>query len=219
MSNIITLRLGFSDAFLVKDKGTILVDTGINVSKEKYLELFAQMGVEAEEIGLIVISHGHADHYGNAYILKEITGAPILCHKNAVNALQTGRDAKIVPRNELGEGVFKLIKNHLPKASRPVEPDIIMDETFNLAPYGVAGKIIHTPGHSECSISVILDSGQAIVGDIMVNSFFTGKPCLAYFACDEAALFSSVGKLLKEAHTFYGGHGGPFTEEEACQMT
>lgn len=219
MSNIITLGLGFSDAFLVKDNGTILVDTGINVSKEKYLELFAQMGVAPAEIGLIVISHGHADHYGNAHILKEITGASILCHKNAVKTLQTGRDAPIIPRNELGASVFKLIKNHLPKAVKPVEPDVIMDENFDLAPYGVAGKIIHTPGHSECSISVILDSDQAIVGDIMVNSFFTGKPCLAYFACDEAALFLSVDKLLKEAHTFYGGHGGPFTEKDVCKMT
>lgn len=214
MSNVTTLRLGFSDAFIVRDKGTILVDTGINILPEKYLELFAQLGVKPDEIGLIIISHGHADHYGNAHVLKKLTGAPILCHKCAVNALRTGCDGEIIPRNELGESVFKLIKNNLPKAAKTVEPDIVIDETFDLTPYGVNGKIIHTPGHSDCSISVILESGQAIVGDIMVRSPFNAKPCLAYFACDEEALMLSVSKLLQEAHTFYGGHGGPFNKED-----
>lgn len=218
MSKITTLRLGFSDAFLIQDKATIIVDTGINVYLEKYLEIFAKLDINPKEIGLIIISHGHADHYGNAHMLKELTGAPILCHKNAVKALQTGYDEKIIPRNELGESVFNLIKNKLPKADKTVEPDIVIDEEADLVPYGIRGKIIHTPGHSDCSISVILESGQAIVGDIMVRSPFTAKPCLAYFATDEKALHLSVSKLVKEAHIFFGGHGGPFTKDEALQM-
>lgn len=218
MSKVITLKLGFSDAFLVKEQGTIIVDTGINVRREKYLELFRLFNIEPKEVGLIIISHGHADHYGNVHLLKEITGAPVLCHRNAVGAVQAGRDAKVVPRNKLGEDVFKLIKNHLPKAFNFIAPDIIMDDFFDLTPFGVNGKIIHTPGHSDCSVSVILNSGEAIVGDIMVQSFFTAEPCLAYFATNEDALFSSFRRLLLEANTFYGGHGGPFTKDEASKM-
>lgn len=218
MSKINTLTLGFANALLINDKGAVLVDTGINVSREKYLSLFRELNQNPLKINLIIISHGHADHYSYANELKEITGAPILCHKNAVHALETAGTAGIVPRNELGESVFKMIKGMLPKASKPVTPDIIMDCTMDLSQYGISGKIIHTPGHTDCSISIILESGEAIVGDMLVPSFITGEPCLAYFATNEKALFQSLRTVLDQAHTFYGCHGGPFTKEEILNL-
>jgi hydroxyacylglutathione hydrolase len=218
MSKIITLKLGFANAFLIRDRGTILVDTGFNVSKEKYIRLFRELEIDSKEIDLIIISHGHADHFAHAHELKEMTGAPILCHKNAVHALQTAQNAVIIPRNALGERVLKMIKTNLPMASKSVQPDLVMDSTFDLNQYGVSGKAIYTPGHTDCSISVILDSGEAIVGDILVPSPFTGELCMAYFAYNEELLLESVKTLLGHAHIYYGCHGGPFTREEVLKL-
>jgi hydroxyacylglutathione hydrolase len=218
MSKIITLKLGFANAFLIRDRGTILVDTGFNVSKEKYIRLFRELEIDSKEIDLIIISHGHADHFAHAHELKEMTGAPILCHKNAVHALQTAQNAAIIPRNALGERVLKMIKTNLPMASKSVQPDLVMDSTFDLNQYGVSGKAIYTPGHTDCSISVILDSGEAIVGDILVPSPFTGELCMAYFAYNEELLLESVKTLLGHSHIFYGSHGGPFTREEVLEL-
>lgn len=219
MSEIITLTLGFANAFLIRDRGTILVDTGIYVSKEKYIQLLRAVNIDIEEINLIIISHGHADHFAHARELKKMTGAPILCHRNAVYALQTAQNAAIIPRNLLGERIFKIIKNNLPMASEPIQPDLVMDSTFDLNQYGVSGNVIYTPGHTDCSISVILDSGEAVVGDILVPSLFTGELCIAYFAYNEELLLESVRKLLDHAHTFYGGHGGPFTKEKVLKIS
>ncbi|MHC1760924.1 MAG: MBL fold metallo-hydrolase [Negativicutes bacterium] len=214
MSLITTIPMGFSNAILVQEKGTILVDTGAPATTDKYRALFANLQVDPQDIGLIVITHGHSDHFAHAHELRELTGAPILCHSKALPALRTGKNPPVHPRNELGESVLKMISGKAPAASRSIEPDILIDSEFELAFYGIAGKIIPTPGHSNCSLSVLLDSGAAIVGDMVVSSPFTGKASIAYFADDPERLFTNVRMLLPHTHTFHSGHGGPFTREQ-----
>ena len=58
MSKITTLKLGFSNAFLVQEEGLILVDTGINVSEDKYLKIFADLQLDPRTISLLLITHG-----------------------------------------------------------------------------------------------------------------------------------------------------------------
>lgn len=219
MHKITTLSLGFSNALLIHgDDGAIMVDTGINVAQGGFVNLFHKLALDPQIIKLIIISHGHADHYAHANELKKLTRAPILCHKNAVEALRLSKNADIVPRNELGKYVFSVIKSNLPQAKQAVYPDIIIDSMMDLKPYGIDGKIMHTPGHTDCSISVVLSSGEAIVGDIIVPSFTTGEACIAYFATDEGALFQSLHKLIQSAAVFYGGHGGPFYKEQIIKL-
>lgn len=213
MNRITTIPLGFSNAILVQESGAIIVDTGAPATLRKYQEVFASLQLDPQDIRLIVITHGHSDHFAHARELRELTGAPILCHSKALSALRTGKNPPVHPRNELGESVLKMIAGKEPPAM-PVEPDIVIDADYDLAFFGVAGKIISTPGHSDCSLSVLLDSGDAIVGDLVVSSPFTGKATAAYFADDPDALFASVRRLLPFVHTFYSGHGGPFTHEQ-----
>jgi len=213
MNRITTIPLGFSNAILVQESGMILVDTGAPATQQKYQEVFAALQVDPQDIRLIVITHGHSDHFAHARELRELTGAPILCHSKSLPALRTGKNPPVHPRNELGESVLKMIAGKEPSAM-PVEPDIVIDADYDLGFFGVAGKIISTPGHSDCSLSVILDSGDAIVGDLVVSSPFTGNASVAYFADNPDALFASVRKLLPFTHTFYSGHGGPFTHEQ-----
>lgn len=214
MSNITTLKLGFSNAFLVQDEGLILVDTGINVPQTKYLQFFSDLGIEPETINLIFITHGHNDHFAHAKWLNEITGAPVLCHKKALEALRTGQNPPITARNQLGRDALRRIRLAEPKNYQPVEPDILVDAEYDLASYGIRGRAIPTPGHSSCSLSLVLESGEALIGDLIISSPFTGRPCLAYFADDEGALLSSAEQLSKLAEVFYSAHGGPFTRED-----
>ena len=218
MSRIIPLKLGFADAHLVLDQQAILVDTGINTSREEYLSLFSQAGLSPQDITLLIITHGHADHYGNLRMLKDLTNAPVLCHIKAAQALQTGIDEAIIPCKGLGESVWKKIEHHLPKSASTIIPDLLAGKVFDLSPYGIAGKTVHTPGHTPGSLSVLLDSGEAIVGDLIVNPPFSTSPSLAYFATDEAALQQSAGRLLQKAHTFFGSHGGPFYKKDIVPL-
>lgn len=218
MSKITTLKLGFSNAFLVQEEGLILVDTGINVSEDKYLKIFADLQLDPRTISLLLITHGHNDHFAHAKWLKELIGAPILCHKKALQALRTGQNPEIRARNQLGRNALRRIRLAQPKNYQPVEPDVLVDREYDLTPYGIKGQVIPTPGHSECSLSLVLESGEALVGDLIISSPFTGRPCLAYFTDDEEALLASAEKLSKLANVFYSAHGGPFTREQVLNI-
>jgi glyoxylase-like metal-dependent hydrolase (beta-lactamase superfamily II) len=196
------LPFGMVNAFLVREQGMIWVDSGLVKGKDQYLEIFKKLQIRPKAISLILITHGHLDHFANVHELQELTGAPVACHRNAVNFLQTGKNAAVVPCNELGRNVANMIKGNSPVMSKTIEPDIVIDSQLDLSDYGISGKVIHTPGHSSCCVSVVLESGEAIVGDMVVASPITGKACVAYFADDEAALFANLRKLLAVAHIF-----------------
>jgi len=218
MPEIVKFQFGISNMYLIKDREMILVDTGLEKIKEKYNDAFLKSDVNLEDIKLIVITHGHTDHFSFAGELKKMTGAPVLCHRLAVTALKTGKSPEYVPREEKGKEFLELIGTLDLTPYGPVDPDLTFEHEFDLTPYGVSGKVIHTPGHSDCSSSVVLDSGEAFVGDMLIDSPFTGEMRLPYLASDESRLFESYRKLLGIAKIFYGGHGIPFSKKEMLEL-
>jgi len=72
--------------------------------------------------------------------------------------------------------------------------------------------VIPVPGHTPGSIAILLDSGEAIVGDIAMRmigrSKKPGRPILAW---DLALNEESVRRLAAlNPRLVYSGHGGPF---------
>lgn len=211
---VIKLKLGIVNSFIIQDEGMAIVDTGINLTRDYFTKAFADLKIDPKAIRLIIITHAHSDHFAHLKQLKEMTGAKILCHEKAAPFLMNGQNAAVVPRNWIG-GVMKRIFRGAMRDYQPVQPDILINSTFDLNDFGIRGTVIPTPGHTDCSISVMLDWGDAIVGD-MVNESPTspGKPLPAVFANDEKALSDSMQMLLKSNATqFFGGHGGPFSKE------
>jgi glyoxylase-like metal-dependent hydrolase (beta-lactamase superfamily II) len=95
----------------------------------------------------------------------------------------------------------------------PIEPDILIgDEGLDLGAYGIAGRVIHTPGHSPGSVSVLLENGDALVGDLAMNGPpLTLRPSLGVLAHAPEQMSQSWKKLLDlGARTIYPAHGKPF---------
>jgi glyoxylase-like metal-dependent hydrolase (beta-lactamase superfamily II) len=101
---------------------------------------------------------------------------------------------------------------HFPPASVDV---VLGDKGLSLAEYGIPGRIFHTPGHSLGSLSVLLDTGDAFVGDLAMNEFpLRRSPGLPIFAEDLQKVRESWRLLLNEgAKTVYASHGKPFSAE------
>ena len=92
--------------------------------------------------------------------------------------------------------------------------DIVLgDEGLPLAQYGIAGKVIYTPGHSSGSVSVLLDTGDAFVGDMAMNKFpLRFGPGMPIFAEDMVKLKESWDLLLDAgAKIIYPAHGESFS--------
>jgi hydroxyacylglutathione hydrolase len=92
--------------------------------------------------------------------------------------------------------------------------DIVLgDGEFSLSEYGIPGKIVHTPGHSMGSVSVLLETGEAFVGDLAMSMFplrlSPGLPILA----EDMQKVRESWKLLIDmgVKTIYPAHGKPFS--------
>ena len=133
-TTVIPLDLGIAKAFLLRGEKTVLMDTGVQITHpfKTYSRLFSGHQVKPEDIALIVITHGHTDHFAHLAELKTMTEAPVLCHPQAVPALRTGKNSPIKPRNALAWVAKKIVDGTL-KDYTPVKPDILVEEEYDLS--------------------------------------------------------------------------------------
>jgi glyoxylase-like metal-dependent hydrolase (beta-lactamase superfamily II) len=92
---------------------------------------------------------------------------------------------------------------------------VLKDEEMSLEPYGIPGRVIPTPGHSAGSVTVLLETGEAFVGDMAMNGLpMRLGPGLPIFAVDVARLKKSWKSLLdRGAKTIYLSHGKPIAAD------
>lgn len=221
--DIHTIKVGISSCYLIRHEGAILVDAGVPGKFNKFSKRLKKVGVEPEEIKAVIITHCHWDHVGCLKKIKNMTRAKVVVHKNEKNMLEKGQ-LKVPPGvTRWGKIMGVLLKGIGRKIStEPNKVDIVMEEEdFSLEEFGIPGKIIFTPGHSLGSISVVLESGEAFVGDTAMNSFpLTIGPNLPIFAEDLSALRNSWRKLIdKGAKKIYPGHGKPFDIEKLTEKS
>lgn len=76
---------------------------------------------------------------------------------------------------------------------------------------GVDGHILHTPGHTEDSFSLVVGE-DSFVGDAARNILgFLGAPCQPILVCDRAACLESWCRLLSlGVKRIHPGHGKSF---------
>ena len=214
MAEVYPLDVGFSNCNVIKGEGAIQVGGGAPGKKREFIRAMEAIPIDPQEISLIVVTHAHFDHYYSASDFQELTGAPIAIHRLDKESIERG--SKLIPGGlslwgDLVSASLRLLSPLLRMKSLDVDV-IIGDKGMSLREYGVPGRVIHTLGHTEGSVSVLLDSGEAFVGDISMNRLplrlSPGLPILGY---DLERVKDSWRTLLGEgAETVYPGHGKPF---------
>ena len=205
----IKINMGAANAYLVQgEEGYLLIDAGVKGKINKLKNKMDEYNVSFEDIKLIVITHVHYDHVGNLKEIKNKSKAPVLVHKREAELLKNGESHFPAGNNLLGKMIVKTAGRAMNKQNNfnPVQPDIQMKDYYNLKGFGFEGEIIHTPGHSAGSITVIIDNRHCFVGDTMFSFIpFTVNPP---FADDSAQLIESWEKLAStDCKFFYPGHG------------
>jgi glyoxylase-like metal-dependent hydrolase (beta-lactamase superfamily II) len=211
-----TITAGSSNVYLIKtDNASALIDAGVKGKKKKILHALEKNGVQPGDVRLLIVTHTHYDHCGNLGVLKEDTGAKVVVHSSEAANLREGY-APLPDGTQVFSKFMVFLGRMLLKNMgryKAAEPDILVDEKYDLNPWGIPGYILPTPGHTEGSISIILDSGEAFIGDIAFN--IPGTGIYPPFANYPEELIESWEKLAQAGSTtFYPGHGKHISLEQ-----
>lgn len=216
---IIPFQSSINTCYLVREKGAVLIDAGYPDLTKSFTKFLDHHQVKPDEIKLIVLTHGDFDHVGGARELKEITGADIAIHEKDRQNLEEGIfhwPEGVTRWGKISRAMLKPLMEK--KAAFPgVKADLVLgDNDQSLEEFGIAGKIVYTPGHTYGSVSVLLDSGEAFIGCLAHNRApFVLKPGLPIYAKDISLLKESLKKVIdRGAKILYPGHGKPIPAEK-----
>jgi glyoxylase-like metal-dependent hydrolase (beta-lactamase superfamily II) len=213
MTRIHRIPLAISNAYLIEGKVNILVDTGSPGEGKKIIKALGRQGLQLSDLSLILHTHGHSDHYGSTHELVQQYPIPTMLHTGDLHMALSGSNGPI-PTTTL---FSRLLRPFVDKPFKPYQPQHLSDTLSDLSQFGLNATIHHTPGHSEGSISIAFDSGDMIIGDILMGgmmggAFFPTRPGYHYFIQDREKLHRSIETVLAVgAERYWVGHGGPFT--------
>ncbi|MDD3174606.1 MAG: MBL fold metallo-hydrolase [Herbinix sp.] len=191
--NVINLTYKSANCFLISaDDGWVMIDTGWPDTFSQLLQLLNQNNISAYEINYLIITHFHPGHAGLTQNLKDL-GTNLIMLENQVAFF-----------NKLN-----LFYKKNPKANFK---DITTSNNIILSDYdsrnflksiGIDGELISTPGHSDDSISLVIDEDCAFIGDLPTYSMLE--------AYDDIVIEDSWD-LIQQYHvkTIYPGHGEPY---------
>lgn len=177
-----------STNFWVVSAGTnrLLVDLGWPGMWGDLSANLNRMGVPLNEIRYGLATHYHIDHAGAAQDLK-LAGVPLLVMDVQVDWLPKMKQY-IKPRDQFTDIT----------TSDNVVVTCNESRAF-LAKIGIGGEILHTPGHSDDHVTLLLDNGAAFTGDL--------NPLAMMSENAEVAKASWQLLLDKGMNTVYPGHG------------
>lgn len=214
-TRIYPIRLGVDHCYIIQGERVIMIDGGAPKQAKAFMKAIERLSIKPEAIKLIVLTHGHWDHIGSAKEIKDLTGAKLALHQEEKDWLE--KSLKPLPPGVTAWGkIFvKIMAMFMPLVHIPTtDVDIVLgDREFPLSEYGVPGRILYTPGHSMGSVSVLLETGDAFVGDLAMSDFpMRLSPGLPIFAVDMKKVRASWKMLLDAgAETIYPAHGKPFS--------
>jgi len=165
----------------------LLVDVGWPNTLSKLTAAMKRKDIALEQIGYLLATHYHPDHAGLAQEVKA----------KGVRLIVVDLQVPFIP----------VLKSHMKPVNQYV--DITLHDNTEitcaasrafLAKLGIAGEIIHTPGHSDDSVTLILDEGIALTGDLT-------SPFMIDDTIGQTVLQSWSAIRDKKVHTIQPGHG------------
>ncbi len=176
-------------------RARLLVDLGYPGTMGTLRARLKQMDIPLAEIRYALATHYHIDHAGLAQELK-LAGVSLLVLENQVASIP-------------GMKQFTKPSDHY--------VDILLDGNVTipfsasralLAEMDIPGEVLPTPGHSDDSVTLLLDDGSAFTGDLT-------PPDLAWGEAEE--IVKASWRMLWEhgARRVYPGHGSLWLLDQA----
>ena len=154
--SMIRLRYGNTNTFFIRGRNAgLLVDTDYAGTLPCFFKSLKASGIELKEISYVLATHYHPDHIG---LIGEL-------QKLGIRLLIIDRQ---LPFIHFSDRIFEREKriSYAPPDENLAEIICCGESREFLEKLGIEGEIISTPSHSEDSISLILDDGICLAGDL-----------------------------------------------------
>lgn len=186
--NIVNVGYDSTNYYVLADsRPRLLIDVGFPGTLPKLEKQCKRMDIRLADIPYFLATHYHPDHAGMAQELKR-AGCKLIVVEHQLAAIPA-MAATMKPENHYLE--IDLTDNTV----------ISLEESRAfLARTGIQGEIIATPGHSDDSVSLILDEGAAFTGDLPHPLMLSDDP-------DEPARKSWAKIRAYGVKKVYPGHG------------
>jgi len=168
---------------LATEKPRLLVDVGWPGTLPKLGHACKRTGINLAEIPYLLATHYHPDHAGLAQEVKGL-GIKLLVIDIQIPFIPT-LATYMKPENQ-----------YMPIAMGDNVVLTLAESRDFLSKLGIKGEIVSTPGHSDDSVSLVLDEGAAFTGDLT-------HPMMA----DEVSKASWAKIRAMGAKRIYPGHG------------
>lgn len=183
--NIVDVGYRSTHYYVLSDGGKprLLIDAGWAGTLPEFQRQFKRVGIALGDVKHVLCTHYHPDHAGLAQDLKRM-GATLI-----VVDIQ-------LPAIPLLKGYVKPSDHYTEITLKDNLVIRVAESRALLKRIGIDGEIAATPGHSDDSVSLLLDTGEAFTGDLT-------HPSLA----DDVSLASWAKLRALGAKTVYPGHG------------
>jgi glyoxylase-like metal-dependent hydrolase (beta-lactamase superfamily II) len=227
------------NAYAIEDGrgGVLFFDSGIG-TPEGVAALrtgAAAAGIELRSCTQVVVSHGHVDHFGNAQLLSELSGAPVRLHPGDTEKV-VGEDVwemhapayttflrrQGVPEDQLPR--LLAIGRHSGKYSRRVDPTRVkpLTEGEQLRAGKVKLDVLHLPGHTPGLVCLWDAEHRLLFADDHLLARTSPNPFLELV--DERTTrralvqyLHSIGRVRAlDVDWVLPGHGAPFQGHRAA---
>ncbi len=190
------------------DGKRLMIDSGEPGAGPAIDEELRAHDVDPRTVDFLVLSHGHADHAGNARYFQARYGTKIIAGKGDEDLLARGQNDELCPTSCLASMLWPKFQY---LRYEPVKADYWVEGEMDLAPFGIAGRIRAVPGHTRGSLVTVIHH-QAFVGDLIRGGLDEPtEPALHLYMCDRDGNRRDVERLLAEPgiERWFTGHFGP----------
>jgi len=220
----IQIPLSMSTTYLIRcPSGYLQIDTGYERDYPAYQNALIKLNIQPEEVKYLILTHHHDDHAGFLNEISRDAPVTVIAHEHAKVLLKAGKNDKSRGGGYINTFVKLIadVKMRLdpewtltfpPFAMRSSDILISGDDDAVLRQFGVAGKLLYTPGHCIDHLVLMLDSGEVFCGDAAASfPLFAGIKYCPVFMTDMDEAYQSWQKILAAGGgLIYPAHGKPF---------
>lgn len=221
---MLTIKNGVTNAYLLPiDEGYLLIDTGYAHKMEGFLQSLHRHHIAPDEVRYLLLTHHHDDHAGFTAAWRRAHPLPIIAHRAACAPLAQGANdtthggGMITRRIAFLLRLRQLVVADWDMSFPPVtldDRDLLVDGDDNalLRNLGLPARILSTPGHTEDSISVLMDNGDCFCGDAAMSwPLIAGIRYCGLFTTNVPQTYAGWRRIIAAgAETIYPAHGRPF---------